>query len=59
MYLHRPPDEASRGLSWTISAVAGVGNFRLGLQLVTAFPLIAGILIFFAYHYLGIPARQA
>jgi hypothetical protein len=57
MYLHRSSNEASRELSKTIAALTGVGNFFLGLQLLTAFPIVAGILIFFAYRYLGIPPR--
>ena len=58
MFLHRSADGASRELSRTISALTGVGNFALGLQLVTAFPIVAGVLIFFAYRYLGIPAHR-
>jgi hypothetical protein len=33
------------------------GNVVLAVQLVTGFPVIAAVLIFFAYRYLGIPAR--
>jgi hypothetical protein len=43
--------------SETLGAMAGVGNISLGVQLATGFPIVAGILIFFAYRYLGIPAR--
>ena len=37
--------------------ITGAGNIVLAVQLVTAFPIIAAVLIFFAYRYLGIPAR--
>jgi hypothetical protein len=37
--------------------LVGMGLSPLSVQIVTAFPLVAGILIFFAYRYLGIPAR--
>jgi hypothetical protein len=36
----------------------GVAIFPVGLQVITAFPVVAGILIFFAYRYIGIPTRQ-
>jgi hypothetical protein len=41
-----------------LSYVTVGGNMALAVQLVTAFPLIAAVLIFFAYRYLGIPARS-
>lgn len=39
------------------SFILGMGLTPFAIQVVTAFPIIAGVLIFFAYRYLGIPAR--
>jgi hypothetical protein len=44
-------------LQGTLGAMMGVGNMSLGIQFITAFPIVAGVLIFFAYRYLGISAR--
>lgn len=38
--------------------ITGMAMMPFSLQIVTAFPVIAGILIFFAYRYIGIPARS-
>lgn len=53
--LRRRSDSAP--FSESLGAMSGVGNMSLGVQLATAFPIVAGVLIFFAYRYLGIPAR--
>jgi len=37
--------------------ILGFGMLPFAIQVVTAFPIVAGVLIFFAYRYLGIPAR--
>ena len=37
--------------------ILGFGLLPFAIQVVTAFPIVAGVLIFFAYRYLGIPAR--
>lgn len=37
--------------------ILGFGLMPFVIQVVTAFPIAAGVLIFFAYRYLGIPAR--
>jgi len=37
--------------------ILGIGLMPFAIQVVTAFPVVAGVLIFFAYRYLGIPAR--
>ena len=47
----------SNALGRNVGAMAGVGNLALGLQIVTGFPIVAGILVFFAYRYLSIPAQ--
>jgi hypothetical protein len=57
VFLHRS-GEQTRALWKTISILNGTGNVSLGLQMVTAFPLIAGVSIFLAYRYLGIPPRR-
>jgi hypothetical protein len=41
----------------TFGAMMGVGNVSLYIQFLSAFPIVAGVLIFFAYRYLRIPAR--
>jgi hypothetical protein len=38
--------------------LVGIALFPFFPQILTVFPLIAGILIFFAYRYLGIPAHS-
>jgi hypothetical protein len=50
IFLERP---SSTNFVFLVAA----GNTPIGLQIFTAFPIVAGILIFFAYRYLGIPAR--
>ena len=37
--------------------ILSIGLMPFAIQVVTAFPIVAGVLIFFAYRYLGIPAR--
>ena len=37
--------------------ILGIVLMPFAIQVVTAFPILAGVLIFFAYRYLGIPAR--
>ena len=37
--------------------IVGMALTPFSVQVVTAFPLVAGILIFLAYRHLGIPAR--
>ena len=37
--------------------ILGMGLMPFAIQVVTAFPIISGVLIFFGYRYLGIPAR--
>ena len=44
--------------SGNVTFLVGTGNIALGLQMLTAFPIVAGVLIFLAYRYLGIPARR-
>jgi hypothetical protein len=39
------------------SFITVAGNVVIAIQLGTAFPIIAAVLIFLAYRYLGIPAR--
>jgi hypothetical protein len=48
---------APRGQSKALGFIMGMGLMPFALQIVTGFPIVAGILIFFAYRYLGIPAR--
>lgn len=48
---------SSRVFSQAQSYMMGMGLIPFSPQIVTAFPIVAGILIFFAYRYLGIPAR--
>ena len=43
--------------SVNFALLVGTGNIALGLQMLTAFPVAAGVLIFLAYRYWGIPAR--
>ena len=40
------------------SYVLGMGLMPFSPQIVTVFPIIAAILIYFAYRYLGIPAHE-
>jgi hypothetical protein len=47
------------GYSSTQSYIVGTAAVPFTPQIITAFPIIAGFLIFFAYRYLGIPARPA
>lgn len=56
-YLGTSGDTARKSLAGTLNLALAFGNAGLGIQLFTAFPLIAGVLIFFAYRYLGIAAR--
>ena len=48
---------ASGGLSKVQDYLVGMGVMPFSPQIVTAFPIVSGILIFFAYRYLGIPAK--
>jgi hypothetical protein len=49
----------AQGISTSEHALlVGLALFPVFPQILTAFPLVAGILIFFAYRYLGIPARS-
>lgn len=48
---------ASKGFSKPLDFMVGRGLFPLAPQLVTAFPIVAGILIFFAYRYQRTSAR--
>lgn len=56
-YLGMNGDSARKVLASTFSVATAFGTAGLGIQLFTGFPLIAGVLIFFAYRYLGIAAR--
>lgn len=42
-----------------LAVVVSSGSSGLAPQLFTVFPLVAGALLFFAYRYLGTPAREA
>src|SRR6266550_4330164 len=46
-----------RGFSKAVGFMVGMGLMPFAPQIVTAFPIVAGILVFLAYRYLGIPAR--
>jgi len=46
-----------RGFSKAVGFIVGMGLMPFAPQIVTAFPIVAGILVFLAYRYLGIPAR--
>jgi hypothetical protein len=45
------------GLQMAIASLTGVGMMVLGLQIYTAYPLFALVLLILAYRHLGIPAR--
>lgn len=49
----------SRFSSTAQSYMLGMGLMSFTPQIVTAFPIVAGILIYFAYRYLGIPAHES
>ncbi len=44
-------------LAEAVVFLVGMGLMPFAPQIVTAFPIVAGILVFLAYRYLGIPAR--
>jgi hypothetical protein len=48
----------AHGLSNVQGFLVGLALFPVFPQILTAFPFVAGILIFFACRYIGIPARQ-
>jgi hypothetical protein len=48
---------ASKGFAPPVGFIVGMGLFPFVAQGVTVFPIIAGILIPFAYRYQGMPTR--
>jgi hypothetical protein len=55
MYVYDRTDGGEFFQNFSFITVAS--NVVIGIQLGTAFPIIAAVLIFLAYRYLGIPAR--
>ncbi len=53
----RKADSVSHALAKAHGFILGAGLMGFTPQFVTAFPIVAGMLIFLAYRYLGIPAR--
>jgi hypothetical protein len=51
-------DSAAAKLS-TFSFALGLGNMGLSIQGFTGFPIVALVLVFFIYRYLGIQARPS
>lgn len=56
MYVYRKMGSGDFFLNFSLVTLGG--NAALAVQLTTAFPVMAAILIFLAYRYLGIPARS-
>jgi hypothetical protein len=48
----------SQGPASAFAPLFGFANMGLGVQVLTAYPLIAGVLIFLAYRSIAIPARS-
>ncbi len=42
-----------------LDAAVLAGNMPVGLEILSGYPLLAGVATFFAYRYLGVPAHKA
>jgi hypothetical protein len=47
-----------RSLGRTLGLGLAIANKELIVQMLTGYPFVAGVLIFLAYRYLGVPARE-